>query len=197
MKLRLASSSAIRRSLLESAGLDVEVVPARVDEDSVKTALIAEGARPREVADALAELKARKVGERHPEGLTLGADQVLDLDRSCLGKPETPQDAKAMLRAMSGKTHTLHSAAVVYEDAKPIWRHIAPARMQVRELSDSFIDRYVSAEWEQIRHSAGAYQVEGAGIRLFSSIGTDYHAILGLPLMQLLNWLHLRGDLTT
>lgn len=183
--------------MLEAAGLEVTVAPARVDEDAVRAAMIAEGARPREIADALAELKARKVGQTHPEGLTLGCDQVLDFDGDCLGKPETMGDATAMLQRLSGKAHVLHSAAVVFENGQPVWRHVAPARMQMRELSDAYIAAYVTRNWDRIRHSAGAYQIESEGIRLFSAIGTDYHAILGLPLVQLLNWLALRGEITT
>ena len=101
-----------------------------------------------------------------------------------------------MLRAMSGKTHALHSAAVVYADGKPIWRHVATgADAGARRFRDGFIDGYVTRNWEDIRHSAGAYQIEAEGIRLFSAIGSDYHAILGLPLLPLLGWLHQRGDL--
>ena len=195
--IRLASASATRRALLEAAGLQVTVTPARVDEETVRAAMSAEGARPREIAGALAGLKAERVGRQYPEGLTLGCDQVLDFEGEALGKPETPEAAVAMLRRMAGKTHQLHSAAVVCTGGEQVWRYLVSVRMQMRALSDSYIDGYVTRNWVQIRHSAGAYQVESEGIRLFSSIGADYHAILGLPLVQLLNWLALRGEIET
>jgi septum formation protein len=193
--LRLASASAVRRAMLEAAGLSVTVTPARIDEDALTGAMLAEGARPRDIADALAEMKARKVGLAHPQGLTLGADQVLEFQGAPLGKPATPEAAAATLRRLSGQSHVLHSAAVVYQDGAPVWRHVAPARMQMRPLSGAYIDGYVARNWQSIRHSAGSYLIEAEGIRLFSAIAADYHAILGLPLMQLLNWLILRGDI--
>lgn len=195
MNIRLASGSAIRRQMLEAAGVKVETAPARVDEISVRDALIAEGAKPREVADALAGLKARKVGEANPSGITLGCDQVLEFEGQCWGKPESPEAAAEMLLRMSGKSHQLHAAAVAYEGGQPVWRHISTARLTMIQLSEGYVRAYVARNWEQIRHSAGAYQVEAEGIRLFSSIGTDYHAVLGLPLLPLLGWLRLRGEL--
>jgi septum formation protein len=195
VNIRLASGSAIRRQMLEAAGVKVDVVKPRVDEISARDALLADGARPREVADALAGLKARRVGEAHPGGITLGCDQVLEFEGTCYGKPETPDDAVQSLLMMAGKTHQLHSAAVAYETGKPVWRHISTARLTMLPLSETYVRSYVARNWEQIRHSAGAYQIEAEGIRLFSSIGTDYHAILGLPLLPLLGWLRLRGEL--
>lgn len=180
--------------MLEAAGLCVSVMPARVDEDAVRLAMEAEAARPREIADALAALKAQKAAG---PGLTLGSDQVLEFEGTAWGKPATPDEAVAMLRRMAGKPHLLHSAAAVVEDGAVVWRHVATVRMRMRDLSDAYIDAYVARTWEQIRHCAGAYQIEAEGIRLFSSIGTDYHAILGLPLIQLLNWLALRGEIET
>lgn len=193
--LRLASASVTRRELLEAAGLRVSVHPARVDEDAIRAAMQTEGARPRDIADALATLKAQKAGAGEPQALTLGADQVLDFQGRCHGKPQTPDEAVAMLTRMSGQRHSLLSAAVVWQGGSAIWRHIAEARMQMRDLSEPYIQGYVARNWEEIRRSAGAYRVEGEGIRLFSSIGTDYHAILGLPLVPLLNWLVLRGEI--
>lgn len=183
--------------MLEAAGICVTVVPARVDEDAVRLTMEAERARPCEIADALAGLKARKVAGQFSGGLTLGCDQVLEFEGAASGKPATPEAAVAMLRRMAGKPHLLHSAAVVVEDGEVVWRHVATVRMRMRDLSDAYIDAYVARNWQQIRHCAGAYQVEAEGIRLFSSIGTDYHAILGLPLIQLLDWLALRGEIET
>jgi len=193
--LRLASASPIRRHMLECAGVPVTATPARVDEDAVRAAMTAEGARPRDIADALAELKARRVGLAHPRDLVLGADQVLDLDGRCLSKAETPDEARAILGELSAKPHVLWSAAVVWQGDRPIWRHVGQARMKMRPLSPGYIDAYVARNWPAISGSVGCYQIEAEGIRLFETIGTDYHSILGLPLVQLLSWLVARGDL--
>lgn len=191
--LVLASGSETRARLLRNAGVRFEVVPARVDEEAMKAALLAEAAAPRDIADALAEMKARRVGDKRPESLVLGADQVLEIDRQLLSKPESPEDAKAQIRSLSGRTHRLLSAAVLYEDGKPVWRHVGVARLTMRDISDAYLDDYVARNWDEIRHSVGGYQIEAEGVRLFSRIEGDTFTVQGLPLLELLSYLALRG----
>jgi len=191
----LASGSEIRRQLLRNAGVPVEAVPARIDEDMITASLLAEHAKPRDVADALAEYKAEKIARKHPDALVIGADQVLDLAGELLAKPETPDHASDQLRAMSGKTHQLFSAAVIYEDGKPVWRHVGVVRLTARTLSNAYIDAYVARNWESIRHSVGGYKLEEEGVRLFSRIQGDYFTVLGLPLVELLGYLTLKGEI--
>ncbi|MFD1341200.1 Maf family protein [Litorisediminicola beolgyonensis] len=195
--LVLASQSRIRSDLLTRAGLKHRIDPARLDEESVRAALEAEAAPPRDIADALAEMKARKISERNPDALLLGCDQVLALDRRVFGKPETEADAQDHLHALSGQRHQLLSAAVICEGGKPIWRHVGVARLTMRALSDRFIETYVARNWESIRHSVGGYKLEEEGVRLFTRVEGDYFTILGLPLLELINYLTLRGDLDT
>ncbi|MFT3690715.1 Maf family protein [Paenirhodobacter sp.] len=195
--LVLASSSTIRAQLLRNAGFTVDMVPARIDEEAIRAALQAEGAGPRDAADALAEMKAAKVSARHPGALVLGADQVLDLKGRIFAKPETPEDAMAHLRALSGQTHHLLSALVVFRDGAPLWRHVAEVRLTMRPLSEAFINEYVTRTWDSIRWSVGCYQLENEGVRLFSAVEGDYFSVLGLPLLPFLNWLHARGELKT
>lgn len=189
----LASTSPIRLQMLRAAGLEVEAVAPRVDETTVRDALLAEGAHPRDIADALAEMKARKVAEKRPDDLVLGCDQVLELDRKILSKPETPDEARDHLRQLRGRSHKLLSAIVAYENAEPVWRHVAEARLTMHQISDSYLDDYVSRNWDSIRHSVGCYKIEEEGVRLFSAISGDHFTILGLPLLPLLAWLGTRG----
>ncbi|SHF07628.1 Maf-like protein [Loktanella atrilutea] len=91
--------------------------------------------------------------------------------------------------------HSLLSAAVVYVDGQPQWRHVGVVRLHMRDASDTFIADYVARNWEEIRHCVGAYQIEAEGVRLFHRIEGDYFNILGLPLLELLSYLTLRGTL--
>jgi len=195
VELVLASASATRRMLLENAGLRLLVCPPRVDETAVRDSLVSGGTGPRDVADALAEMKARRTSAREPGRLVLGCDQVLDLEGRILSKPESPQAARDQLRQMRGATHTLLSAAVICEDGAPIWRHVGQARMTVRDFSDDWLEGYLERNWPAVADSVGAYKLEGEGVRLFSRVDGDYFTVLGLPLLDLLAFLTLRGDL--
>jgi len=195
IQIILASGSAIRSQMLRQAAVPHEVQVARVDEEMIKSSLIAEGAPPRDIADALAELKASKVSDKNPGALVIGCDQVLDHKGALLNKPETPEDALAQLKSLRGDRHTLLSAAVIYENSKPLWRHIGQVRLRMRDVSDAYLEDYVHRNWESIRHAVGAYKLEEEGVRLFSHIEGDYFNVLGMPLLEILNYLALRGDI--
>lgn len=191
--LFLASSSTIRRDLLIAAGLTVTVQPMRVDEETIRNSLEAEGATPRDIADALAEMKAAKLAERQFDALVLGCDQVLDFKRTIFSKPQSQDDARTQLIALRGQTHRLLSAAVLYHEGKPIWRHVGEARLTMHDFSDAYLAEYLSRNWPAIGHSVGGYKLEEEGVRLFSRIDGDYFTILGLPLLPLLSYLGQRG----
>lgn len=195
LPLILASGSEVRAHMLRQASVPHHIEPARVDEEMVKDALIAEDASPRDIADALAELKARKVSEKHRGQLVLGCDQVLDHRGILLSKPQSPDDALTQLRSLRGDRHTLLSAAVICEDGQPLWRHIGVVRLRMHDVSDDYLEGYVDRNWTSIQHAVGAYKLEEEGVRLFSRIDGDYFCVLGLPLLELLSYLRLRGDL--
>lgn len=193
--LILASGSSIRAQLLRNAGLSFTTAAARIDEDAIKMALQAEDAPPRDIADTLAEMKARKVSDKSPDAMVIGCDQVLAFDKMILSKPISPEDALAQLQMMRGQRHMLLSAAVIYYEGKPVWRHIGQVRLRMRDASDDYLQGYVARNWDEIRHCVGGYQLEAEGVRLFHSIEGDYFNVLGLPLLELLAYLTLRGDI--
>lgn len=190
--LILASQSATRLHLIQNAGMPVRAVPSRVDEAAIKEALIADGASPKDTADQLADAKARKVAMKMP-GLVLGCDQVLSFDGEIFSKPATAQDAVQQLKRLRGNTHELYSAAVLYQDSEPIWRHVGHVRLWMRVTSDAYLSDYVERNWSSIQHSVGSYQIEGEGVRLFERIDGDHFNILGLPLLELVTFLVGRG----
>ena len=192
----LASKSAARRKVLEGARVPFEVAVAGVDEEAVKAALLAEGRGPRAIADALAELKAVKISSRRPE-LVVGADQTLEFEGQLYDKAESLQAARERLKMLRGKPHRLHAAVVVARDGVPIWREVAQATLTMRDFSDDFLEAYLAAEGEDALGSVGCYRLEDRGAQLFSRIDGDYFAILGLPLLGLLDFLRQQGALAT
>lgn len=191
----LASSSDIRARLLRNSGLEVEVHPARIDEDSVKASLKEEDATARDMADTLAELKAQKISRKMSNRLVLGCDQVLSLNGAIYNKPQSMDEARDQLMALRGQTHQLLSAAVIYEEAQPVWRHVGVARLTMRDFSDAYLDDYLPRNWDSIKWSVGGYKIEEEGLRLFRVIHGDTFTIQGIPLLELLSYLMLRGTL--
>jgi len=190
--LVLASTSLTRRRVLEQAGVPYRSISPGVDEEAAKQALRAEGLTPRDQADALAELKAR-AGWARTGAASLGCDQTLEFEGEAFDKPEDADAARAQLKRLCGKTHALHSAVVLVENAQPSWRELVTVNLTMRRFSDGFLDAYLAAEGDGVMGSAGGYRIEGRGIQLFDAIGGDFFAILGLPLIGLLHALRQRG----
>jgi septum formation protein len=195
MTLVLASASAARRRLLAAAGIAVLVDPAMVDEARIKAASWREGRSCEDCAVALAEAKAEVVSARHPGALVIGADQMLDHDGTWLDKPRDREHAQRQLMSLRGRRHELVSAVALALDDVLLWHHVERAGLAMRDFSDAFLDDYLAAMGERVLATVGGYEFEGLGAQLFAGIEGDYFAILGLPLLPLLEALRQRGAL--
>jgi predicted house-cleaning NTP pyrophosphatase (Maf/HAM1 superfamily) len=123
----------------------------------------------------------------------IGADQVLSCDDRLFDKPRDAAEAREQLATLRGRTHELHAAAVIYEDARPVWRHVGRAQLSMRPFSDGFLDDYVAAQGAALCETVGGYRIEAGGAQLFVRVQGDLFTIMGLPLLELLAFLRSRG----
>lgn len=193
--LVLASTSRTRHALLAAAGIDAEAIGPEVDERAVEAAAMAECLRPAGLALRLAAEKALAVSRRLPDRLVVGADQVLDLDGEVLHKPADRGEAAAHLGRLVGRSHLLHSAVALARGGELDDSFVESATLAMRPLGPGAVARYLAEAGERALSGAGAYQVEGLGIHLFSRIAGDHATILGMPLLPLLARLRERGCL--
>jgi septum formation protein len=191
--LVLASRSKVRQALLEGAGIPVDVRPADLDERRLESSAVSQ--LPGAIAAHLAREKARAVAASHRGRLTLGADQTLALGAERFSKPADSAAARAQLRALSGRTHELHSAIAFVQDGAVMFEHVGVARLTMRAFSEKFLDLYLETAGSAATTSVGAYQLESFGIQLFERVDGDYFTVLGLPLLQALEFLRQRGCL--
>jgi septum formation protein len=191
--LVLASRSAARRTLLEAAGIKIELHPADLDERSLEAD--AQSREPAAVAAFLARRKAAFVAASRPGRLVLGADQTLALGAKRFSKPADRAAARAQLQALCGRTHALHSAIAFVRDATVLFEHVDTAKLTMRPFSERFLDLYLDGIGSGATASVGGYQIEGPGIQLFERIEGDYFTVLGLPLLPALDFLRRQGCL--
>lgn len=189
----LASRSRTRADLLAKAGIPFTAEVAGVDEPEVKAAMRAEGANTQAAADALAELKARKISARHPHALVIGSDQILECGGVWFDKPVDTDNARAQLQALRGRDHRLFNVTCVFLEKTRAWSHLSVAELSMRDFSDSFLEDYLDAMGSRVLDVVGGYEIEGLGAQLFSKISGDFFSILGLPLLPLLEFLRGHG----
>ena len=196
MKLLLASGSETRRRMLADAGVPFGWSAPQVDEEEAKARLLAVGAAPPSIAQHLAELKALSLPGGTDE-LVLGCDQILEQDDgSILSKARSRAEAAEQLRALRGREHRLHAAASLAHRGEGVWRGMESATLVMRTFSEAFLQSYLDREWEAVRFSVGVYRVEGPGAQLFERVEGSHWAILGLPLLPLLEELRVQGVVT-
>ena len=185
--LILASSSEYRRQLLQKLLIPFNCISPKIDE----TAL--DGEKPQETALRLAQEKAKKIGNEYPHALVIGCDQVATLDGEQLGKPLNHNNATMQLQKMRGHEVVFHSALCLYNAATGnMQAEVVPYLVKFRQLSDDQIESYLTKE--QPYHCAGSAKSEGLGIALMERmIGEDPNALIGLPLIKLINMLQNEG----
>lgn len=188
MNLILASSSSIRRAMLDAAGVEYRAQPSNVDEAKLK----GEG-DARAIAERLAAAKALDVSGTASNDWVIGSDSVVSVDGRLFDKPVDRDNAAEHLRFFSGKSMELSSAVALARGGGVDWSHVETARLQVRQLSDDFIESYLDQEWPEVGYCVGVFRMEGRGVQLFDEVKGDHFAILGMPLIPLLDALRKRG----
>ena len=193
----LASASKIRAQLLQNAGVEIDIMPAEVDEDAVKRVLSSQSpqARGGDLAEILAEAKAIEVSRKNPGHLVIGADQTLQCGDILFDKARDMKDARKKLLALRGNTHTLYSAIACARQGAVVWRYTDAAYLTMRDFSPEFRGKYLALPGGGVLGSVGAYKLEAQGMQLFEKITGDYFTILGLPLLPLLEFLRTEGIL--
>ena len=185
MTLILASTSSIRRQLLDAAGVEYEAADPQVDEDELKLEL----SDPAEIALRLATAKAVSI----PGEWVIGSDSVVSGGGRLFSKPANRNEAAEHLRFFSGKEMRLVSAVALARGGVVDWSHAETARLHVRTLSEQFISDYLDAEWPEVSYTVGVFRLEARGVQLFDRIEGDHFTILGMPLIPLLGALRERG----
>jgi septum formation protein len=183
----------MRQKMLEDSGLDCKTIAAGVDEESLKEAARSEGLSTRDAATMLAEMKAAKISNQNSGAYVIGSDQILEFEGRWYSKPEDEIQAVSHLTALSGKTHSLETVAVIYRDGVRIWHHAEVPKISIRTLSPQDIDDYIHQMGEKISHTPGVYMMEYLGAQIISKIDGCPYAVLGLPLLQLLDFLRGHG----
>lgn len=175
--------------MLDDAGVEFEVIRPDIDEDLVKE----DKPDMEAIARSLAEAKALAVSVRRPGEWVLGSDSVVAVDGVLFSKPKDRDDAAAHLRMFSGKTMLLTSAVAMARDGEVDWTHYGRAELDVRELTEDFIQAYLDAEWPEVGNTVGVFRMEGRGVQLFQSIVGGHFTILGMPLIPVLKRLRRYG----
>ena len=196
-KIILASESKIRSKLLLQAEVNFQSIAAKIDEDTIKESLKNEGAKPKDISDALAEYKAIRVANNFPTDIIIGCDQILVCNNEIISKARTLNEAKETLKSLRGKSHQLLSSAVIYDNNKPVWRTTSRAQLFMRDFTDEYLEYYIKTSGTDILSSVGCYLLENNGVNLFNRIQGDYFTVLGFPLLEVLDFLRKRELIKT
>jgi len=188
-KIILASKSEVKKKILDQNNIIAEVMPANVDEDSIKESMLEEKATPEIISKNLAELKANKISEKIPDLLVLGADSVIDLEGNLISKPKDRDEALSILQKLNGKKHQLISSVCISKNGSMIWNFTDSSLLTMKQLNLDQIKSYLSRIKDKELYAYGVYQIEADGKSLFSKIEGDEDTIMGLPVKQIKEYL--------
>ena len=188
-KIILASKSKVRKKILDKYNIPNQVEPSNVDEDIIKKSMLKEKAKPDIISKNLAELKANKVSLKQRDYMVLGADSVIDLDGELISKPESRDEALAILQKLNAKKHNLVSSVCISKNGSMIWNYTDKATLTMKNLSDRELEVYLSRITDNALYSYNVYQIEGEGRNLFSKIEGDENTIMGLPVKKIKEYL--------
>ena len=191
----LASQSAARMAFLEKAGIKFQAIPAFIDEKPIIDSLVSNNIEPSEIALTLSDMKAAQISFQNASRLVIGGDQIIFCDGAVISKSENLDKAKETMLFLSGKIHKIYSACSVYLNGQSLWSFCGKAELKMRSLDENFIDNYILAHKDWILNVAGCFRIENEGVSLFSYIKGDYFSILGLPAVELLNFLLERPEM--
>ena len=189
MKIILASKSGVRKEILEKNNFDCTVIPSGVDEDQVKDSLLAAGADPTLISKNLAELKSIKVSNKNPDQLVLGADSVVSLNNEIINKPNSREEALAILKKLNGSKHYLISSVCISKNGAMIWNYTDSSELVMKNMTDKELEEYLAKIKTETLLAYGVYQIEAGGLELFSSVKGDRDSIMGLPIKQIINYI--------
>ncbi len=189
MKIILASKSGVRKKILDDHNIDCEVIVSNVDEDEVKSSLLAEGADPVTISKNLAEIKSIKVSSKNYDKFVIGADSVISLENELINKPRSRNEAFEILKKLNGSKHYLISSVCISKNGSMIWNHTDSSELKMKKLSDKELLEYLNKIKTETLLAYGVYQVEAEGLKLFEYIKGDHYSIMGLPIKDILNYI--------
>ena len=190
-KIILASKSGVRKKILDQNNIICEVMPANVDEDSIKESMLEEKATPEIISKNLAELKANKISNKKSGKLVLGADSIIDYNGNIISKPSNREEALTILKKLNGQKHYLISSVCISKNGSMIWNFTDKAVLTMKQMTDEELKLYLSKIKDPILYAYNVYQIEGEGRSLFSKIEGDEDTIMGLPVKQIKAYLNI------
>ena len=189
-KIILASKSLVRKKILEKNGIKCIVEPANIDEDLIKKSLLKENATPKLISKNLAELKANKVSQKKNGNLVLGADSIINLNEEIISKPSNREEALIILKKLNGQKHQLISSVCISKNGAMVWNYTDIAVLTMKQMSDEELKSYLNKIKDKELYAYNVYQIEGEGRSLFSKIEGDENTIMGLPVIQIKEYLN-------
>ena len=189
MKIILASKSGVRKKILDKYNIDTEVIASNVDEDQIKESLLAEKATPLIISKNLAEVKSKKVSNKHPDYLVLGADSVISLDNKLINKPKSRKEALDILKELNNSKHYLISSVCISRNGAMIWNYTDQSELKMKNFKEKEIIKYLDKIKTETLLRYGVYQIEADGMNLFEYIKGDKDSIMGLPIKQIMDYI--------